>query len=138
MLESSGATASILVVDDDPTFCTIMRELLTRQGHAVRVAFSVAGAIDQIEAHTPDLILTDIMMPETDGLSLLKALSDRQEWASIPTVVVSARVLESDREAAKAAGAMDFISKPFTLQRLKTAIQPLLCSPQIGSRRPYA
>ncbi|HEX9797015.1 MAG TPA: response regulator [Anaerolineales bacterium] len=116
----------ILVVDDDPTFCSIMSELLCRQGYQVGVAFSVDEAKLAIEAQVPDLILTDIMMPEVDGLCLVRALRASPGLQAIPTVVVSARVMEEDRRAAHEAGADAFLGKPFSLQRLRTTIHSLL------------
>lgn len=128
MLESNANQGSILVVDDDPTFCAIMRELLSRNGYEVKRVYSVLEAIEELEQAIPDLILTDIMMPDVDGLSLIRALRSHEAWSRIPTVVVSARVLESDRVAAREAGADDFIGKPFTFKRLTSTIQPYLCA----------
>jgi CheY-like chemotaxis protein len=122
MTNVSSAQGKILVVDDDPVFCSIMRELLRRQGYAVQIAFDVPTAIEYVGDWHPDLVLTDIMMPEIDGLSLVRSLRSNPQWAGIPAIVVSARVMRDDRKAAAEAGANDFIGKPFSLQHLRKTI----------------
>lgn len=119
----------ILVVDDDPVFCDIMRELLKRSGFQVRVAYSVYDALEELALRQPDLVLTDVMMPEVDGLSLVRMLRSDPCWASIPTIVVSARVMEADQVAAADAGADGFLGKPFSFDRLQTTIAPYLPVP---------
>lgn len=116
----------VLVVDDDPVFCAIMEELLRRQGYEACLAYSVEEAESILCQRRPDLILTDVMMPEVDGLSLVRELRANPNWRLIPTVVVSARVMEADRRAAKAAGADEFIGKPFSIQHLRNMIHDYL------------
>jgi CheY-like chemotaxis protein len=126
MCPASAKRNSILVVDDDPIFCSIMHELLCRHGYRVRIAFSVAEAIELLDGWRPDLILTDVMMPDVDGLSLVRTLRSNPGWRRIPTVVVSARVMDLDRQAATDAGADDFLEKPFSFQRLHSMIDGYL------------
>ena len=126
MAQTTVKGRMILVVDDDPIFCSIMQELLRRQGYQVKLAYSVEEAKEAIRAQAPDLILTDIMMPVTDGLCLVRTLRQSPGWAAIPTVVVSARVMEVDRRAAHEAGADAFLGKPFSFQRLSSTIDSLL------------
>lgn len=118
-----GCARSIMIVDDDPVFCSIVRELLKRSGFRVLVAHSVDEALGQLEYRLPDMILTDVMMPEVDGLQLVRRLRACPEWARIPTVVVSARVMEDEQVAAREAGADGFLAKPFSLQRLRSTIE---------------
>jgi CheY-like chemotaxis protein len=129
MVYSRKAQHSILVVDDDPVFCTIMHELLRRSGFEVRLAYSVDQALANVRRRRPDLILTDLMMPDTDGLNLVRELRANPVWARIPTIVVSAKVMEADQHAAAAAGADGFLCKPFSLQRLQTTIASYLPVP---------
>ncbi len=126
MTGSSPSRGMILVVDDDPIYCEIMQELLSRHGYEICIAYSVAEAIEELRTRLPDLILTDVMMPEVDGLTLLRALRSNTEWSQIPTVVISARVMEDDRRAAAEAGADDFIGKPFSFQHLRNTIHTYL------------
>ena len=122
MSGNNSARGKILVVDDDPIYCSIMKELLRRQNYTVQLAYDVPMAMNILGSWSPDLVLTDVMMPEVDGLSLVRSLRSDPRWAEIPAIVVSARVMRGDREAAAEAGADDFISKPFSLQHLRNTI----------------
>jgi CheY-like chemotaxis protein len=128
MCSARSHRGEILVVDDDPIFCAIMRELLQRHGYRVQVAYSVPEAMDLLRQGKPDLILTDVMMPDVDGLALVRTLRSDPGWSQIPTVVVSARVMEMDRRAATEAGADEFLGKPFSFQRLHTMINGYLAA----------
>jgi CheY-like chemotaxis protein len=112
----------ILVVDDDPAFCTIMREILGAEGFEVHVAYDAKGALSMLEDFLPDIILSDIMMPDIDGLWLIRNIRSSPEWAKIPTIVVSAKIMPKDRQAAKEAGADAFVPKPFSLPELRSTI----------------
>jgi two-component system response regulator VicR len=116
----------ILVVDDDTSFCAIMKEFLKGDGFEVHLAYDVPHALSLLECLTPDLILADIMMPDIDGLWLLRNLRSKPIWADIPTIVVSARTLPEERTAAKEAGADAFVSKPFSFGDLRTMIRSFL------------
>ncbi|MDX1599888.1 MAG: response regulator [Anaerolineales bacterium] len=118
----------ILIVDDDPVFCSIMKELLRRHGYRSSIAYSVPEALETLRDCVPDLVLTDIMMPEVDGLTLLRYLRADPQLSSVPTVVVSARVMEADQRAAREAGADEFIEKPFSMQRLRKTINGYLAA----------
>lgn len=123
------ARRSILVVDDDPVFCDIMKELLKRAGFQVRIAYRVEDALAEVSWRRPDLVLTDVMMPEVDGLSFVRRLREDPCWATIPTIVVSARVMEADHDAAADAGADGFLEKPFSFDRLQMTIESYLPVP---------
>jgi CheY-like chemotaxis protein len=115
-----------LLVDDDEAYCTIMRELLVRHGFQVRVAGAAEEALLLVRQERPDIILTDIMMPEVDGLTLIRRLRSNPLGASIPTIVVSALVLARERTAATQAGADAFLAKPFSFSQLSMTIQEVL------------
>lgn len=119
-------TPTILIIDDDQTFLSIMREILERAGYRIVTAAGVADAYETLREDRPDLILTDIMMPEIDGLTLVRFLRSHPRWQGIPLVVVSARVMEADRVAAQQAGADAFIEKPFTMKHLTSTIAAFL------------
>lgn len=115
-----------MVVDDDPAFCSIMEEVLRRRGYRACVAYSVPEAIEQLQSLVPDLVLVDIMMPEEDGLRLVRSLREDPELARVPTVVVTARQMEADQRAAREAGADEFIRKPFSLRDFSRVIEGFL------------
>ncbi len=120
---------SILVVDDDPVFCDIVKELLIRSGFQVRVAYHVDDALAEVARKRPDLVLTDVMMPDVDGLKFVRWLRADPFWANIPTIVVSAMVMKADQDAAAAAGADGFLGKPFSFDRLQMTIESFLPVP---------
>jgi CheY-like chemotaxis protein len=123
-----GSPASVLIVDDEPDFCQVVKEILSIDGMQVSEAHSVIQALATLAHSAPDLVLTDVMMPDIDGLDLVRSLRSEPSWSAIPAVVVSARVLEEDREAALQAGANAFLPKPFTARELRETIRPLLAS----------
>lgn len=127
-LHSPGSQASVLVVDDEPDFCQVVKEILSIDGMHVSEAHSVIQALAALASQVPDLVLTDVMMPDIDGLDLVRSLRSEPSWSDIPAVVVSARVLDEDRAAALMAGANAFLPKPFTARELRETIRPLLAS----------
>jgi CheY-like chemotaxis protein len=126
MLSFTKAHSNVLVVDDDTVFCEIMREILQAQGFKVSLAFSVEEAMQILEILPVDLILTDVMMPDIDGLSLIRHIRSRWWTQCIPTIVVSARVMPDEVEAARRAGADAFVPKPFSIQQLMGTIDAAL------------
>lgn len=117
---------TVLVVDDDSSYCTIIRELLVRNGYQVRLAYGAEQAFDLLQRERPDLILADLMMPEVDGLAFIKRLRSSPAQAGIPTIVVSALVLARERAAAALAGADAFVAKPFSINQLRAAIDTVM------------
>ena len=113
---------SILVVDDEPAFCDVVCEILQMFGFEAHQALSAGHALEVLETLVPDLILTDIMMPGIDGLSLLRRLRARPSWSGIPTVVVSAMGSDQDMLAAEQAGADGFLAKPFSAEDLRRMV----------------
>jgi DNA-binding response OmpR family regulator len=122
------AAPFILLVDDEPSFCVVMGIILKLHGYSVRRAHSAKEAIKLLEERTPDLILADVMMPDIDGLTMIKEIRSNTAWSYIPTVVVSARTGSKARDAALDAGADAFIGKPFTSSELQKTIHNLLYS----------
>ena len=116
------ASRSILVVDDERGFCDVVTVILESQGYEVHKAHHANDAFGLLDETTPDLILTDMMMPEIDGVSLIKRLQETPAWADIPVVVVSAYSEPEIQENAFEAGAAGFMSKPFSASELRSTI----------------
>ncbi|MGD2251477.1 MAG: response regulator [Anaerolineales bacterium] len=129
LFANSSVACTVLVVDDDPTFCIVMKEILQRQDFAVHTALSARDALSLLEEITPDIILTDIMMPEIDGIALIRQLRARSAWSAIPTLVVTARGRHEVAKEAQNAGANGFIPKPFSLKQLRDAMDPYVTRP---------
>jgi DNA-binding NtrC family response regulator len=120
--------ATILVVDDELGIRALLSEILTDEGHSVELAENAAQARACRERTRPDLVLLDIWMPDVDGITLLK------EWAStalltMPVVMMSGHgTIDTAVEAIKY-GAMAFLEKPITLQKLLRAVEQALAKP---------
>lgn len=120
------ANNGILVIDDEKPFCEVVAEILTNYGYAVQKAFNATQALSLLESFDPALIILDIMMPDIDGLTLVRKLRLEKRFASLPIIVSSAKFLEEDRSAALDAGASMYLTKPFSAQELRASILELL------------
>ena len=127
--ESASSTVNanvILVVDDEPAFCDVVCEILQAAGYKAFSALNAALALELLEDIRPNVILSDVMMPDMDGLSFVRHLRQQPQFESIPIVIVSAKATPDDRETALAAGADVFLEKPFSSNDLQTIIETLL------------
>jgi CheY-like chemotaxis protein len=125
---SSCAPSKVLVVDDDPEIVTFLSTLLELEGIESSVATSAAAALEQLQQTRPDLVLLDIAMPDRDGIDLCKELKSDPRTAEVPVFVVSARPGKDVVERALAAGAEEFIRKPFENAELISRIRVRLSS----------
>lgn len=124
--EEQGLRRRVLVVDDDPEIVTFLATLLELEGIESTVATSAAVALEKLERAVPNLVLLDIAMPDRDGLDLCRALKKDPRTRDVPVFVVSARPGRDVVERALAAGAEEFIRKPFENQELIARIRERL------------
>jgi CheY-like chemotaxis protein len=118
---------SILVIDDDPTIQMLLAQFLTAKGHKVLQAENGKIGMRLVEQHAPDLIITDILMPEMDGLEILMAI--RKINAAVPIIAISggSRQLQIDfLRQAKLLGARYVFEKPVPLDVLHKAVTDLI------------
>ncbi|MDT7897210.1 MAG: response regulator [Armatimonadota bacterium] len=113
--------AKVLIADDAAFIRMKLRKVLEELGLEVIEAANGAEAVQQFNAHRPDLVLMDITMPEMDGLAALKAIMAQD--ASAQVVMVSALGQESVVMQALQAGAKDFVVKPFQPDQIKQVVQ---------------
>ena len=124
-----GPGLTILICDDEPSLRELMRLSLGPDPHYCFLeAGDGAEAIELVDSDHPDLLLLDVMMPGTGGIAVLEHLSSHADLADIPVVVVSAFGSPADRQAVLAAGATDFVSKPFDPEALRSVVEELLPS----------
>ena len=121
--------AQILVVDDEVGIRELLSEILADEGHQVALAESAGDARRIRERARPDLVLLDIWMPDTDGITLLK------EWAAsgqltMPVVMMSGHATIETAVEATRIGALDFLEKPIALQRLLATVKRALRNPE--------
>src|SRR3989337_2805745 len=122
----SQPAGTILVIDDEPALRSVLCTMLEVFGYSVVEAGSATFALTLLEEITPDLILTDIMMPDMDGLTLIRRLRSESAWSGIPALVISAKTTTDDRIAADTPGAKRFLAKPFSAADLNAALRQLM------------
>ncbi len=123
----------VLFVDDNREILDLLYDSLTQ--YDVRTAQDAEEAMKILKTQRPDLIITDIMMPGTDGFSFTRQVKENKHTMNIPMIILSARGTEEDRVRALEVGADSFIDKPFSLNYLKAVIAQLLKS--AGRSREY-
>jgi two-component system alkaline phosphatase synthesis response regulator PhoP len=117
---------SIMVVDDNPDIITIVRTILEGKGYGVFSASSGPELLALLKDQKPDLIILDIMMPEMDGLEVLTRLKGMADTATIPVILLTAKVQYEDVLGGYKLGADYYITKPFTSTQLVNGINLLL------------
>ena len=122
--------ANILVVDDELGIRDLLMEILNDEGHNVELAENAAQARAARARYRPDLVLLDIWMPDTDGVTLLK------EWSAtglltMPVIMMSGHATIDTAVEATKIGALAFLEKPITLQKLLKAVEQGLARSQV-------
>jgi DNA-binding NtrC family response regulator len=126
--------ATILVVDDEMGIRELLSEILSDEGHAVEVAENAQHARDFRLRQAPDLVLLDIWMPDTDGVTLLKEWG-AQGLLTMPVIMMSGHATIDTAVEATKIGALNFLEKPIALQKLLKAVEQGLAR---GSAAPAA
>ncbi len=117
-------TGNILLVDDDEAIRTVVAHALRRAGHRVRTAGSVAEFERELRQGVPDVLLTDVVLPDGDGIEIATRLA--HETPDLPVIVLSARNTLTTAVRANEAGAYDYLPKPFDLETLTSTIAAAL------------
>src|SRR6056300_1071403 len=112
----------ILVVDDHEQIRESISEILELENYEVQTAINGNDAMTKVATFQPDLIVTDILMPDMDGYELMMKKWTDQQIYEIPIIVVSAMVSKYDIAAGKALGAKKYITKPFKATELIEAV----------------
>lgn len=114
--------ANILVVDDEMGIRELLSEILGDEGHVVTTAENAQQARAARAAEAPDLVLLDIWMPDTDGVTLLKEWQ-RDNLLTMPVIMMSGHATIDTAVEATRIGALNFLEKPISLQKLLRAVQ---------------
>jgi len=123
-MPTSQPAAKVLVVDDEPDMADSIRDMLERYGHQVVVETKSTRAVQLAVAEQPDLVLTDLRMPDLDGLELLDRL--RASNMNMPVIVITGYASTDAASRAKAHGATDFLTKPFSPDELRRRVEKAL------------
>lgn len=113
----------ILLIEDDIDLFALLKYNLEKEGFQMVGAQTGKGAVELCRRERPDLILLDIMLPDSDGLDICKGIRSHQELAHIPVIFLTARASETDRIVGLELGANDYIVKPFFVRELIARIK---------------
>ena len=121
----------ILVVDDEPDFCAIVKSYLEKEGYAVETAYDGVEGIDKVKENPPDAIVLDVMMPEKDGYAVCSELKSDEKYQDIPIVMLTAVAshVTSTRYShydGMSMEADDYIPKPASAEDITAAIKRVL------------
>lgn len=121
---SDGSPMRALVVDDEESLADLVGMSLRYEGWDVKTAHSVSEAMNHVMTFAPDIAVLDIMLPDGDGLSLMKSL--RGFHAGLPVLFLTAKDAVDDRVAGLTAGGDDYVTKPFSLEELVARLRGIL------------
>ena len=121
----------ILVVDDEPHFCSIVQGQLEKEGFDVELAYNGVEGMEKVQANPPDAIVLDVMMPEKDGYEMCKELKADSKFCDIPVLlltavashVTSTRYSHADGMSTEAD---DYIAKPASAEAISQSIRQML------------
>ncbi len=113
----------ILIVEDNEPLSQGLREWLQMVGYQVELAPNGKDGLRRLEAHMPDIIISDISMPVLDGFEFFESVRTRPEWTTIPFLFLTVRAEKKDVLIGKGLGADDYITKPWGPEELLTAIR---------------
>lgn len=112
----------ILTIDDEQAITEMIGMMLQGEGYRVIESNNVFDSMKVLAEEIPDVILLDLMMPGVDGMQFCRTLTANEATKSIPVIFVTALGGSADREAALAAGASGYLSKPFSVEQLLAEI----------------
>ena len=124
---------TILVVDDEPQILRVLRRGLETKGYLVMTAPDALSAIDMMKASRVDLLITDLRMPDMDGIELCTRV---RKTSQLPIIVLSVKGEEATKVQALDAGADDYITKPFGMDELLARVRALSRRAQNGEELP--
>ncbi|HEX8629805.1 MAG TPA: response regulator transcription factor, partial [Catenuloplanes sp.] len=121
---TDGAPVRVLVVDDEPTLAELLSMALRYEGWEVRSAGDGGAAVRAAREFRPDAVILDIMLPDMDGLDVMRRL--RGESPQVPVLFLTARDAVEDRIAGLTAGGDDYVTKPFSLEEVVARLRGLM------------
>jgi two-component system, OmpR family, KDP operon response regulator KdpE len=118
-----GEPAKILIVDDEPQITRVLRTALSTQGYSLRIAANGVEGMEAMHSWKPDLVITDVSMPQMNGVELCREI---RSVSQIPIIVLSVRNQDLMKVEALDAGADDYVTKPFSIQELQARVRAQL------------
>jgi len=117
------APAKILIVDDEPQITRVLRTALSTQGYSLRIAANGVEGMEAVHSWKPDLVITDVSMPQMNGVELCREI---RAISQIPIIVLSVRSHDPMKIEALDAGADDYVTKPFSILELQARVRAQL------------
>lgn len=118
--------ATVLIADDEPNIVAALEYLMEKEGYRVLIARNGEEALQQVEAHMPDLVLLDVMMPVISGYEVCGKMRERPEWRQIKIVMLSAKGREAEVSKGLSTGADLYVTKPFSTRELLDKVREML------------
>jgi two-component system phosphate regulon response regulator PhoB len=118
--------STVLLVEDDPDIRHLVSYKLTRGGFDVIEAADGVAALHEARRRPPDLVILDVRMPRMSGLEVCREMRAAPHTADVPIIMLTARARTQDLEQAYAAGATDYVVKPFSPRALQERVESLL------------
>ena len=118
--------STILVVDDDRSIVKVVRSYLEQAGFTVRVAYDGESTLHQLRSEKPDLLVLDLMLPDRDGWEITRIIRSDANLGTIPIIMLTARVEDTDKIVGLELGADDYITKPFNTREIVARVRALL------------
>jgi DNA-binding response OmpR family regulator len=125
-VSTTAESPLVLVADDDPDILDLVRYRLERSGYTVATATDGAEAVRLASELTPALAVLDVMMPGLTGFEVTRRLREGSATSRIPVILLTARAQEADVQEGFAAGADDYLRKPFSPRELSARVQAVL------------
>jgi len=117
---------NILVADDEAVIVKALTKYLAQEGYGVESASDGAEAIEKIKESTFDILITDLKMPNMDGIAFIEKLKSQSRLRRIPVIMLTARCEPQDIAAASSLGISDYITKPFDFTQLMDKVRAAL------------
>jgi DNA-binding response OmpR family regulator len=119
-------SAQLLLVDDEPGIREAVKDYLQESGFSVQVASNALEGWEWMQMNTPDLVISDVMMPQVDGYQFLKQLREDPRFQALPVVFLTAKGMTGDRIQGYHAGVDAYLPKPFDPDELVAIVENLL------------
>jgi len=128
LCDHDAVTVDVLVVEDAPEYARVVSTVLHNAGHRVRLASSIARAIEEMEMSAPDVVILDLTLPDGDGLDLCRLIRER---SNAYVLMLTGRDDEVDKLLGFRLGADDYMTKPFSARELAARVDALLRRPRV-------
>jgi DNA-binding response OmpR family regulator len=125
----------IILIDDEPDICEIVKFNLVKDGFEVQTFGNPINGLVAIFSNPPDLVITDWLMPDMEGLEVCRNIRNDAKTRNLPVIMISCKNAESDLVSALEVGADDYLSKPFRMQELLARVRKRLIKPEISTNQ---